>query len=89
MSIEVKTDDEFLDMFLTMVANHAYPKLVPTINKHGEPLDSFKISWDASIAQEQGFYPLISSPAHGVNYFVFFCKETLTTGYLSFYPANV
>ena len=85
MSIEVQEDD-LLEYLLCVVSDHSNPKLIPYIDSHGQPLDPFKVSWAASVAEEQGQYPLISSPAEGVNYFVFFSKDTMLTGYLSFYP---
>jgi hypothetical protein len=86
--IELDNDDAFLNCFLAMVADNDNAKLVPAIDSQGQPLDAFQIAWSASIAEEQGHYPLISTPAHGVNYFVFFSKVTGMTGYLSFYPSN-
>jgi hypothetical protein len=87
MSIDA-VEDDLLEYLLATVAGNDNPKLVPTIDAHGQPLDAFKIAWNASIAEEQGYEPLISSPAGGVNYFIFYSPKTKLMGYLSFYPIN-
>jgi len=84
--VESKTDDDFLDYFMAVVADHAYPKLISYVDTSGQQLDLFKVSWDASIAAEQGFYPLITCPLSSIPYFSFVSKSTGLTGYLSFKP---
>jgi hypothetical protein len=88
-NVESFSDDDFFDFFLCCVAEHSMPKLVPTIDAHGQPLDLFKVSWNAGMAEESGHYPLISSPAQAVNYFIFYGKNTGLIGYLSFYPVQI
>ena len=88
MSIEILDDDEFHDVFLCMVAESGNPKLVPTFDEHAQGLTAFQIAWSVSVAEEQGFQPLISTPAHGVNYFIFYGLKSGLVGYLGFTPRN-
>ena len=89
MGIEDKSDDAFYDAFLSLACERDNPKLVPTIDKHSVPLDAFTIAWQASMAEERGEYPLISTPALGTNYFIFYARSTGTVGYLSFLPTYI
>lgn len=86
MSIEVKTDEEFFEMFLWYVNDHVKTKMISTLDKHGQPLDLFKVSWNATLAEEQGFDPLIAHAEGQVDYFIMISKRTKLTGYLYFNP---
>jgi hypothetical protein len=87
MDIESPNDSDFLDYFLTVVAEHPSPKLIATINEQGQSLTPFDVAWAAGLSEDVGQYPLISSPSQYINYFIFYAKSTGLTGYLSFYPS--
>lgn len=86
MNIEVATDEEFLEHFLTILTESAYPKMISTLDSQGQKLDQFKIAWNATIAEEQGFHPIIAHAEGQVHYFIMVSKRTGLTGYLYFNP---
>jgi len=86
MSIEVQTDAEFFEMFLWYVNDHSKTKMISTLDSHGQPLDQFKVAWNATLAEEQGFDPVIAHAEGQVDYFIMVSKRTKLTGYLYFNP---
>lgn len=84
--MENLSDDEFFDSFLTLLSDHPNPKLISSLDSQGQELDMPKIAWQATIAEEQGFMPLISRPSAHITYFITVSPTTGLTGYLSFHP---
>ena len=71
-----------MQVFLAIVSEHPYAKLLPTVDKNNKPIDLFTIDWEAALAIEQGFMPLVAHPALKIPYFIFSCKSTGLTGYI-------
>ena len=88
MKIESPNEEDFTEYFLTVIADHANPRLISTVSKEGCYLDLFSVSWSAGLAEEAGEYPLISSPASELPYFIFYAKSTGLVGYMCFKPIN-
>jgi hypothetical protein len=80
------SDDEFYDSFLYLLSGHENPKLISALDSNGQELDIAKIAWQATIAEEQGFMPLISRPSAHITYFITVSPTTGLTGYLCFRP---
>lgn len=88
MKIESPDEEDFTGFFLTVISDHAMPRLIATITNEGNSLDLFSVSWSAGLAEEAGEYPLISSPAFELPYFIFYARSTGLTGYMCFKPIN-
>lgn len=86
MKLEVNSDDEFFEIFLAILTDNPYPKMITTLDIHGKPLDAVKTAWAATIAEEQGFNPIIANLADNIPYMVMFSPKTQLVGYLSISP---
>lgn len=87
MSVEVRTDDEFMDLYMTYLNDHPNTKMISSIDAHGTPIGRIKTAWHATLAEEQGYDPVIAVVAQDVPYFIMFSKRTKLTGYLYFNPS--
>lgn len=88
MTIEVKTDDEFFELYLALLNDHPNTKMIAAIDAHGAPIGRLKMAWNATVAEEQGFDPIMAMISSDVPYFIMVSKRTKLTGYLYFNPIN-
>lgn len=84
--MECSSDEEFFDMFLNLLSDHPYPKYIACVDSNGQGLSQVKSAWAATIAEEQGFLPLLAYPAIHVTYYITVAPQTGLTGYVSFEP---
>lgn len=86
MKLEVNSDDEFFEIFLAILTDKPYPKMITNLDIHGKPLDAVKTAWAATIAEEQGFDPIVANLADDIPYLIMVAPQTKLVGYLSISP---
>lgn len=83
--LEVHSDEDFKDTYLTLLSNHAYPKLLSTIDSKGKDVSYDSLMFNAWNYEQQGFYILLLYFSYSNQYFISFSPRTNLTGY---FPAR-
>lgn len=80
--ITAKSDQELMEIMLALIADSAYAKPISYLNKHGKRKSIVELAFDMTLAEEQEFVPLVSSPSYNVPYYILFTNKTNLIGYI-------
>ncbi len=81
--MDFESEQEFFEVYLATISNSAYPKAIFSIDDFGRQKTLPEINWEISIAEEQGFTPVIAMWANKMPYFILFSPHTGMTGYFT------
>lgn len=84
-----ETDQAFFDVYLAMITNNAYSRPIFTMDEQGKFKSESTIAWEVSIAEDQGFKPVIVNYSSYNGHFIIFSESTGFTGYFNNYNLEV
>lgn len=84
-----ESDQQFFDIYLATITNNAYSKPIFVIDDFGRSKTESTIAWEMSIAEDQGFTPVLVYFSRHTNHFIIFSNSTGFTGYFNNYNLEV
>lgn len=81
MDIECKTDEEFKEIFLALLTDSAYAKVITSESAEKKKHTFLDLIWLSTLAEEQQLVPVVIMRCNNKSYFVALCKRTGLTAY--------